>query len=74
MTSADAELIAYASNRSGRGDLDIYVQQISGRQPIRLTQNEANLSFHTAGTGSNRSIYSPHSRGQIEALILTEDS
>jgi serine/threonine protein kinase len=40
--SPDGKLIAYSSTRSGEGNLDIWVQQLSrGAQPIRLTRNKA---------------------------------
>lgn len=35
--SADGKFIAYASDRSGEGHLDIYLQQIGGGEPLRLT-------------------------------------
>jgi Tol biopolymer transport system component/predicted Ser/Thr protein kinase len=39
--SPDGKLIAYASDRAGEGDLDIWVQQLSGGQAIRLTRHAA---------------------------------
>ena len=37
--SADGKLFAYASNREGKSD--IYLQQIGGHQPVRISQNNA---------------------------------
>src|SRR5215831_17188532 len=39
--SPDGKLIAYASDRAGRGNLDIWVQQIGGGEPVQRTRNEA---------------------------------
>ena len=39
--SADGRLIAYATERSGEGNLDIWVQQTTGGSAIRLTSDPA---------------------------------
>jgi Tol biopolymer transport system component len=39
--SPDGKLLAYASDRSGEGHLDIWVQQTVGGQPLRLTHDPA---------------------------------
>ena len=42
--SRDGKLIAFASDRAGEGGLDIWVQQVGGREPIRLTRDPADES------------------------------
>jgi eukaryotic-like serine/threonine-protein kinase len=39
--SLDGKMLAYASDRSGEGNLDIWVKQLAGGEPLRLTQDEA---------------------------------
>jgi eukaryotic-like serine/threonine-protein kinase len=42
--SRDGSLLAFASDRSGEGNLDIWLQQIGAREPIRLTDDAADES------------------------------
>ena len=39
--SLDGKILAYASDRSGEGNLDIWVQQIPDGSPVRLTRHSA---------------------------------
>ncbi len=60
--SADGRLIAFASDRSGRGDLDIWVQLADGA-PIRVTDGPADeLSPHFSPDG-NQIVYRSEAAG-----------
>ena len=51
--SRDGKLIAFASDRAKEDNLDIWVQQVGGRAPIRLTQDpedESDPAFSPDGT------------------------
>jgi Tol biopolymer transport system component/predicted Ser/Thr protein kinase len=38
--SANSQLLAYVSDRAGKGNLDIWVQQLAAGDPLRLTDHE----------------------------------
>ena len=42
--SPDGKLLAFASDRSGEGNLDIWVKQMPDGQPVRLTRDDADES------------------------------
>jgi Tol biopolymer transport system component/predicted Ser/Thr protein kinase len=77
--SPDGKLVAYASDRSGDGNLDIWVQQVAGGAAIRLTHDEAddrepafspdggNIAFRSERDGGG--IYVVPAIGGNERLI-----
>ena len=51
--SRDGKLVAYSSDRAGNGSLDIWLQQIGGREAIQLTheaEDDTDPSFSPDGT------------------------
>jgi Tol biopolymer transport system component len=64
--SPDGMMFAYASDRSGDGNLDIWVQQIAGGPPLRLTTNPADdRSPSFSPDGSKIVFYSERDGGGI---------
>jgi serine/threonine protein kinase len=55
--SPDGSLLAYTSDRSGRGDLDIWVQQISGGKPLRLTDHPADDWFPAFSPDGSKIVF-----------------
>ena len=80
--SADGRLLAFASDRAGDGNLDIFVRQVSGGEPIRLTHDSGeNVDPSISPDGSqiafrsNRGgggIYTVPTLGGQERLIAAE--
>jgi serine/threonine protein kinase/Tol biopolymer transport system component len=68
--SRDAKMLAYASDRSGEGNLDIWVRQVAGGDPIRITNTAADdnepdfssdgttLAFHSDREGGGLYVVS----------------
>jgi eukaryotic-like serine/threonine-protein kinase len=79
--SPDGKLLAYASDRGEEGNLDIWVKQVAGGEPIRLTHNEADdnqptfspdgskIAFHSEREGGG--IYVMSTLGGEERLIAS---
>jgi Tol biopolymer transport system component/predicted Ser/Thr protein kinase len=55
--SPDGTLIAFASDRSGEGNLDIWVKHMGGGEPIRLTRNPADDSQPSFSPDGSRIVF-----------------
>ncbi|MDA2937054.1 hypothetical protein MYX75_02170, partial [Acidobacteria bacterium AH-259-A15] len=67
--SPNGQLMAYASDRSGEGNLDIWVQQVAGGGPIRVTNHEADdLEPNFSPDGSQIAFRSQREGGGIYVI------
>jgi serine/threonine protein kinase len=55
--SRDGNLLAFASDRSEAGNLDIWAQQVGGREPIRVTNADADDSDPAISPDGTRVVF-----------------
>jgi eukaryotic-like serine/threonine-protein kinase len=79
--SRDGEWVAYASDRSGEGHLDIWMQRLSGEEPVRLTRDAADereptfsadgsrIAFRSERDGGGIYVIPAHSGGEARLLV-----
>ena len=61
--SKDGTLMAYASDRAGAGNLDIWLKQVGGRQAIRLTQDPADDSDPSISPDGTKVVFRSERNG-----------
>ena len=79
--SPDGEWVAYASDRAGEGNLDIWMQRLSGGEAVRLTRDVADereptfsadgsrLAFRSEREGGGIYVIPSHSGGEARLLV-----
>jgi eukaryotic-like serine/threonine-protein kinase len=79
--SPDGEWVAYASDRSDEGHLDIWMQRLRGGEPVRLTRDAADdreptfsangsrIAFRSEREGGGVYVMPAHSGGEARLLV-----
>jgi serine/threonine protein kinase len=55
--SPDGKFVVYASDREGSGTLDLWIQQVAGGQPLRLTDHPANDWYPSFSPDGSRIVF-----------------
>ncbi|MEP7367338.1 MAG: protein kinase [Acidobacteriota bacterium] len=61
--SPDGKLVAYSSDRAGEGSFDIWVQQVAGGDPVRLTKDLGNCYEATFSSDGGQLVFRCDSAG-----------
>ena len=79
--SPDGEWVAYASDRTGEGNLDIWMQRLSGGEAVQLTRDSADerepafsadgsrIAFRSEREGGGIYVMPAHSGGEARLLV-----
>ncbi len=61
--SPDGKLMAYASDRDGHGNLDIWVRQLAGGEPVQVTRDPADESEPDFSPDGTKIVYRSNREG-----------